>query len=225
MQSIPQQTYAQFLLDNNVVGGGGGTDSQVNTAVLKAVNELITNASNKPVGADVAAIRTDNPARTLPAAVQRLFTSQPASSTSIVLLGEAHNDPADRQRAADYLAAMSATPPSLTPSLIVLERAIGYTPPVGIPVVREENLTTARRAGVQLDFGLQLTKSQRSTVVAGFLALCVASGNQQDINRIFMFYGANHDDIFKAFDYYVRHSSGFYVEKEIRNFFNISSNV
>jgi len=60
-------------------------------------------------------------------------------------------------------------------------------------------------------------------VVGGYLALIVASGNQHDINRFMLFYGANHNDIFKYFDYYADHSAGYYVKKETRIFFNIRS--
>jgi hypothetical protein len=225
MQFISQSSYAQSLLDNNIVGGGGGTDSQVRAAVLKAVHNLITDETNMRGGPELDAIETDSPAKTLPAKVQELFAAQQQSSTSIVLLGESHDNAEDRKRAGNYLTAIGTATPTLTPTVIVLERGLKYVVPAGIHIVRETNLTTAKRAGVAEDFGLALTKSQRSMVVGGYLALCVASGNQQDINKILMFYGANHDDIFQHFDYCGRHTKGAYILKEVRQFFNIRSYV
>ncbi|MEN5434442.1 hypothetical protein ABE545_12420 [Sphingobacterium faecium] len=226
MKLIVQGTYAKALFKNNVVNPGeAGTDKQVTRAVFETINELVDAATNKPGGADLPATVTDNPARTTPAKVQSLFAAQQATSTSIVLLGESHVDEPDRQRAENYLAAMNATPPTLSPTLVVFERGLRYNAPDDIPLVRESNLTTVNSNGNMIDFGMQLSKTQRSMIVAGYLAVCVGSGNQQDINRIILFYGANHNDIYKYFDYFARHTSVDYVLKETRNFFNIRSNV
>ncbi|WP_131538876.1 hypothetical protein [Pedobacter nototheniae] len=226
MKLILQSTYAQELFNNKVVTlGQPATDKQVSAAVLKSVNNLVEGATNIPRGADIPANLTNNAANTAIANVQNLFVTQPAASTSIVLLGESHVNQPDHTRAESYIAAMSTTPPALTPNVVVFERGLTYNSPKDIPIVRESNLTTAKSNGGMVDFGMELSKSQRSMVVGGYLALCVGSGNQNDINRIILFYGANHNDIYNYFDYFGRHTSAFYVEKEIRNFFNIKSNA
>lgn len=226
MKLIVQGTYAKELFDNKVVDPGvPGKDSQVMATILKSTNYLFDGATNKPSGPDLTATSTKNRADTTPTTVQRLYAAQQATSTSIVLLGESHVDPADRQRAENYLAAMNATPPTFSPSLVVFERGLTYKAPNDIPLVRESNLTTVNSHGNMIDFGMQLSRAQRSMVVAGYLALYVGSGNQQDINRIILFYGANHDDIYKYFDYIVSHTSVSFVLKEKRDFFNIRSNV
>ncbi|WP_316803598.1 hypothetical protein [Pedobacter nototheniae] len=226
MKLISQGAYAQELFNNKVVNlGQPATDKQVSAAVLKSVNDLIEGATNIPKGADLPANATNNPANTTPATVQQLFTAQKATSTSIVLLGESHTNAADHKRAEDYIAAMNSNPPTLKPGLVVFERALTYNAPKDISIVRESNLTTAKSNGGMVDFGIELSKAQRSMVVAGYLVLYVASGNQQDINRIVMFYGANHNDIYSYFDYFARHTGAYYVVKETRDFYNIKSNV
>ncbi|UZJ64612.1 hypothetical protein OKW96_20090 [Sphingobacterium sp. KU25419] len=226
MQLITQSTYAQELFNNQVVTlGQPATDKQVSAAVLKSVNDLVNGATHIPAGGDLPATTTSNPANTAPATVQNLYAAQAATSTSIVLLGESHVNQPDHQRAEDYLAAMNATPPTLSPNLVVFERGLTYDAPNHIPVVRESNLTTARSHGGFVDFGMELSRTQRSRVVAGYLALCIGSGNQQDINRILLFYGANHDDIYNYVDYFARHTAAYYVLKETRNFFNIRSHA
>lgn len=226
MKLITQGSYAQELFDNKVVNlGQPATDKQVSAAVLKSVNNLVNGATNIPTGADLPANSTNNAANTTPATVQKLYNAQQATSTSIVLLGESHVNQPDHQRAVNYLAAMNATPPTLSPNLVVFERGLTYNAPNNIPIVRESNLTTAKANGGMVDFGMELSRVQRSMVVGGYLALCVGSGNQQDINRIILFYGANHNDIYTYFDYFARHTSAYYVEKETRNFFNIKSNA
>ncbi len=185
MNLILQSTYAQTLFNNKVVNlGHPATDKQVSAAVLKTVNDLVNGATNIPTGADRPANLTENAANTTPDAVQNFYNAQQATSTSIVLLGESHVNQPDHQRAENYLAAMNANPPVLRPNLVVFERGLTYQAPGNIPLVRESNLTTARANGGMVDFGMELSKAQRSMVVAGYLALCAASGNQQDINNV-----------------------------------------
>jgi hypothetical protein len=224
MLLIAQSAYGQELFNNNVARlGHASTDKQVSAAVLKSVNDMITGALNIPTGNDKAPDARDGRANTSIATVQTVYTAQQATSTSLVLLGEAHNNQQDHQRAESYIAAMNTVPPTLTPTLVVFERALNYPAPGHVPVVRESNLTQALSGGGRVDFGEELSRVQRSMVVGGYLALCVASGNQHDINRVMLFYGANHNDILTYFDYFARHTAGYYVLKETRILFNIRS--
>jgi hypothetical protein len=187
---------------------------------MLAINTLLTPpATHIPTGRDIDPVNKDHKADTQPAiaAVQKLYASQTAGFNSLVLLGEAHNNQQDQQRAIDFINAMNNG--TLNPTAIVFERGMNYPAPAGFNIIRESNLTTAGGG----DFGLGLSKKQRSMVVAGYLVLLHAGGNQQDINRDFLFYGDNHTDIFSSFDYFARHSAADYLLKEPRTFFHIRS--
>jgi len=216
MNIVPQASYAQQLFDNHAAAG---SDREVTAAVMITINNLVTAATQIPRGPDIDAVNKDHNADTASsiAAVQKLYASQTAGFNSLVLLGEKHDDAQDHQRAIDFINAINNL--TLNPTAVVFERGMTYTAPANGNIIRETNLTTVSSG----DFGLGLSRKQRSMVVAGYLVLLHAGGNQQDINRDLLFFGDNHQDIFNYFDYFSRHSDAWYLMKEPRTFFHIRS--
>lgn len=216
MQIVPQGSYAQQLFDN---GAGAGTDSAVSAAIMRTINDLLPPATNIPTGPDVDAVVVDHKPDTTKAIqdVQHLYNSQPAGSSSLVILGEMHTNHQDNQRALDFINAINNG--TLNVDNVVFERGMNYPTPANGNIIRESNLTTASGG----NFGWGLSRKQRSMVVAGYLVLLHAGGNQQDINRDLLFYGELHMDIFTYYDYFARHTNAFYLLKEPRTFFGIRS--
>lgn len=217
MQIIPQSDYAIELFNNNA---GLGTDKSVSAAVLKAIHNLTQNVSNTPNTTDLNPISTDHEANDVSALsdTKLLFGNQKNASTSIVLLGEAHNNIDDINRATTFINTINHG--DLTPTLVLFERGMNYNTPAGVQVIREINLTSVTSG----NFGLGLTAKQRSMVVAGYLALIIGSGNQLDINKFLAFYGANHKDILLYFEYFSRHTVP-YIQKTTRNLVFVRSHV
>lgn len=109
----------------------------------------------------------------------------------------------------------------LAPTMVVFERGMAYpSPRITGHIARETNLTTAN-AG---DFGLGLSPSQRSMVVAGYLVLCLAGGDQNNIDKVILFYGEEHRDIIlNYFEYFAAHTQADYLKKRIRTLLMIRS--
>lgn len=67
---------------------------------------------------------------------------------------------------------------------------------------------------------------QRSALVAAYLFLCVAGGDQTGDDRIIIFFGAEHADVLTAFEHLVLKSTQVpWVRKRKRNYCNIPTNV
>jgi len=219
MQVVPASTYAKSLYDAKV---GLGTDKAVSAAVLSALSQLMPEATNKPHGPAIDPINIRQPANAdkALAATESLYAKQAAGSISLTLLGEDHTNAQDAARARKFIAAINAS--TLTPSLLVFERGMQYAvPAVSVIIVRESNLTTVNGG----DFGMGLSAAQRSMVVAGYLALLAGGGNQNDINKMLLFYGANHTDILKYFGYFAQHSPSSYLMQEPQTLVAVESYV
>jgi len=232
MIQISQANYAASLFGNGVVTITNGdcktTDGQVSSAVMRAMTDLIAlnPPTNESTGPDVNPVNTQSRANTTAANVQTFFTSKPAGSTSVVLLGETHTDPTDQARAQAFIAAISAANPTLTPTMVVYERGLTYPATAGIAPIRETNLTSTPTCYLDRnDFGMGLSPAQRSMVIAGYITLCSACGNQLDTDRILLLFGARHSDILTYCDYFARHGGAFHFEKQQRFYNNIASNV
>jgi hypothetical protein len=220
MKIMPQIDYANALYSNKAsLGSTIISDKQVSAAIMKSVIHLISNSTDKPTGADVDLILLASRSGTTPAEIAKYFKSKPKGSTSIVLLSEDHTNPADYKRGSAYIQAMDANPASLTPNLVVFERELGYSEPMKVKYVTENSLETTNSINCTAPygfFGKNFSKAQRSMIVAGYLVLCAASGSQNDTNSFLLFFGANHNDIFKYFEYLL---------KQNRFYNNVSSNV
>ncbi|MEL6140884.1 MAG: hypothetical protein AAFU67_04630 [Bacteroidota bacterium] len=215
MRIIAQQVYANELFDNHV---SSGSDSAVAKAVLTTIHNLIKDPTHIPDGGEVDPLRKNldpNGARAL-VEVEALYGQQPVRSTSLSLLGEDHNNQEDHIRALAFIAAINQG--KILPTVVVFERGMNYPSPQNVIIVRETNLTTA----YGVDFGFALTAKQRSMVIAGYLVLIAASGDQMDINKFLLFFGANHKDMLDQYQYFARHTAD-YLLKEIRFLYFIES--
>src|SRR5262249_1477252 len=106
------------------------------------------------------------------------------------------------------------------PNLVIFERKMGYNAPPGISTAREDALMTP--TGYTVNAGLNLNDRQRSFAVAAYIFLCVAGGPQNQHDRVLLFYGENHADIFDHIEYFAQHSTINWVQKRPRNYVIIS---
>jgi hypothetical protein len=220
MRIIRQSDYA---LDIYNKGAGKGTDKAVRKAILDTLTSASPVAINAPQGLDVdpeKEVGSSPHTSHVVSDVEKIYRGLGESSISLVVCGEDHTDERDHARAEFLIGAIAGG--TIAPSIVLFERGMTYTTNgLACHLVRETNLTTAP-AG---DFGLGLSKSQRSMVVAGYMLLCVAGGDQSTIDRFFLFYGENHMDILTHFEYFVRHTSATWVQRRPRNLFQIRSHV
>jgi len=221
MHIIPQATYAQALATTPIAQALGVpvSDSIVLTGTLKVIEDLIAanpaaiNKANPPAQDPTKVTGSSPKSKNVIADITKLYTQQVIPSLSLSLLGEDHNNADDATRATDVIQGVAAA--TITATLLVFERGMAAKypiPGVAQPIVREENLTTV----VAGDMGLGLTKSQRSVVVAGYIFLLLAGGDQHTIDKVILFYGENHNDILTSFEYFVRHTTCSWVQNRPR---------
>jgi hypothetical protein len=214
MPRINPDEYAQALLDNAIVGG---SDQRVQQVVITAITELLQ--AYPPVNAPGGAIqqpqiiRFQNPpdqddgsldTDAAITAIRQVYTNQQAGSISLSFCSEAHDCQQDMLRARAICAAMdyqNAGRGVLVPTLSILERGMieKYTVTFEAPnqptsLAKEEELGVAldNVNNTTKDFGKGLTRKQRDLVLAGYIFLCVASGNQANTEKVFVIFGENH---------------------------------
>jgi hypothetical protein len=224
MQAIVPVVYANQLFQNKA---GQGDASVVSKAIIQTIQDLLPNAINKPIGSDIDAVIPPDAAAKFNKAlstVKKIWDPQTAGSISIVLCGEAHDDASDQERAKTFITEMGNG--GLTPSLVIFERGMSYsTQVINCDKAIETDMTTSTLRAPSVDFGLGLSGEERDMVIAAYILLCVAGGNQNDIDKVFVFFGENHKAILKWFDYYARHSAADWVQKRNRNLLTIRSSV
>lgn len=99
------------------------------------------------------------------------------------------------------------------PGLTVVERRMQYDPPG--PTARETDL-------IKQGF----SNKQRSALIAAYIFLCVAGGDQGGNDRVLIFFGEEHADILDQFEYMVRNSIHVtWLNKRKRNYGIIASHV
>ena len=102
---------------------------------------------------------------------------------------------------------------NIAADLVVLERGMGYLKVKN--EIREETI---------LEMGFRIR--QRSALVAAYIFLCVAGGDQTGNDRILVFFGDEHQDILECFEHYVNDSVEIpWVRKRKRNYCHIPSHV
>jgi hypothetical protein len=244
---MPQRRYADVLAEN----GAFGTEVRANA--LKAIEQLIPAATNKPAGTAVEAKITkvhhnSCDLTTSIAETQALYNGGPANGVSIVLCAENHlyqqqtrpvktqklsgknlaekqrdwdKSDLDRQRATGLLLTTGGVAYP-APDLVVFERGMQYTAPTVPATAREDNLTAPT---INPGAGQGLRGAERSFVIAGYVFLCVAGGNQTHHDRVMIFFGENHTDIVEHFEYLARHSSADWVQRRPRHFLIVPSHV
>jgi hypothetical protein len=178
--------------------GGNLTDkTKLLHSVAGVVSSQILNTTNKPTGADTASDDTWGASKNGVKHVATAHTNIAPGTISITFVGETHKSGEDMNTANDILRNHSNA------DLIFYERGLHTTvypgPTVATSIVREEDLTTSfgddwgkRNFGVSPD--------KRDTVVAGYLVLCVASGNQNMSPKIIMLCGENHVGVLHYFN-------------------------
>jgi hypothetical protein len=246
MQFITQKAFADALMKNKSFG------IDVRTGVMATIEQLKPAATNLPAGGTVKSttttLRRENASlQAATAQLQGAFNGGAAGQISIVMCAESHDyqnprpvktpklkakalgdaqkywdlSEADRLRANGLLATMGgAAYPQ--PDLVIFERKMGYNAPAGISTAREDALMTP--TGYTVNAGQNLDGRQRSFAVAGYIFLCVAGGAQNQHDRVVLFFGENHTDIFDHIDYFAQHTTVDWVQKRARSYTIISSN-
>ncbi len=142
-----------------------------------------------------------------------------AGQITTVFVGETHTPQRDLTRGQSLIDQMIGDPSAR--GLIVLERGMTYmTQGFGSTVALETNLTDS---SAQPNLGFGLTAKKRSLVVAGYVFLCVAGGNQIAHDRVLLLCGENHSDIVKGFEYFVTHTTLTWMAKRPRSHHIIDS--
>jgi hypothetical protein len=159
----------------------------------------------------------------LKAAPDRAETKAPVT---LALVGENHKVGMDNLRGSLLWSTFNKQ--TKGQRLVVLERGMMVPKHYKIaaegsqqPFVTEEQMTTLDGA----QFHLGATEVGRSVIVAAYIFLCVANGDQSRRNRIMVLFGQNHiDDIVTAMEYFVTHSADFpWVRKRARAYFTMTS--
>jgi hypothetical protein len=236
MLQVLQRTYADELFKQ---GAGVGTNKAVRKAIMNTIETLKpapAEVLGKPVEAEktvVASVQTDK----VLAAIKKVHDSQYAGYISLIVVGETHEKcPVDIQRTNDLIAQIGAQG-GLTPTFLIYERGMNYAQPQGVAAIAQETNLTTVLAG---NFGLGLSAVQRSMVVAGYIFLCLAGGEQFEtvppavqnqpppqpqpvIDKVILFYGENHKDILDCFEYFARHSTANWLQNRPRQLVLIKS--
>ncbi len=135
-------------------------------------------------------------ARTLLAQMSNSVPFQPTFSVFERTLKETYN-PALAKMAVDELnltiAAPQEDPDPILQNIIVADT---FQPPLRTNISN----VALRAIGSEVWFGEGLTKRQRSMVVAGYILLCLASGDQTHTDKVIVFFGEEHEDILNHFE-------------------------
>lgn len=198
MKYIPQQDFAKVLASQGLAQASYDkvTDEIVHDAIARTIAMLIASVSNIPEGDNLPPVELA-PIEQSIEAINAFYADAPPHAIALAFLGEAHDSAADTARAKAIIAAISSETLELT--LPIFERGMAEkypSPKCDAPIVREENLTQIRGC----DFRWGLSAKQRSMVVAGYLVLLLAGGNQSPKEKVLLFYGDNHLDIIGYFE-------------------------
>lgn len=212
-------------------GAGGPQDGKVSRSVMRVVAQTVQQPKGV-TGTEVAAQRTDAGALTSAKFRQRLaavYGAAAADEIDVAFLGETHNDAADATRVTDWIAAVTGGTVA-APTFVIRERGMNYaTGTLACPVVREEDLTSSPNAPTQYlaqyagNWGIGLSVDQRSMVVAGYLAMCLAASPQDARERVVIVFGERHANIVTQYlEYFIRHTVP-WVANRPRNYLVVSS--
>ena len=229
MQIINSSLFAQTLSTaGSLFGAAPAVDSNVLSGAIKTIEKLCTSATNKalPPARDAASTTCSSPkSDKVIEEVSKLYGAQVAPSISLTLVGETHRNDVDEARANSLI--QEVVKDRLLPTVIVLERGLEYqVGGVSCQITREKSLTTILQNGAEVDFGLTLSAKQRSIVVAAYIYLCLASGNQNTADKVLIFFGENHSDILTShFEYFVRHTTSTWMQNRPRSLMMVRSSV
>jgi hypothetical protein len=230
--AIAPRTYADALVKQKVAVGG---TKAARDAVVETIRELMVAATNKPATPDVAkTVPHSGAAANASADIKKLYGSQAAGSISVAILGEDHSSAKDTARAQAIIAEIGTG--AIMPTILLFERylrnsetnpttkRVGPYPSPGAAytgrIVSELDLTT----GTAGFFGDGLDAEARSMVVAGYLVLCSAGGDQTSVDKCLLVFGENHADILEKFDNFSKLHTN-WIQKRPRTLFLIDSFV
>lgn len=189
---MPKAAYANAVYDSGIA-----PSSVLTQSVHSAIQSQILNTTNKPGGGDTGSDKTWGAAKNVVKNIADFHASVGVGGISITFIGETHGDANDEDKAGKVLNAHANA------DLIIYERGLrnkygGPILPTG--TAREEDIETHTYGGPGSHWGLGLTLNERNYVVAGYMVLCVASGNQNLGARILLFFGENHVQILHQFE-------------------------
>jgi hypothetical protein len=204
MQVLSELTYATTLEKNRI---GSTTDRVAKRGVIKTIEQLLPSLEHDTdlhLSETTSIIEKACPHTStadIIADIQAMQTAQAPGSISITLIGVNYRSVEDHARAHAIISAIRAD--NLHPTLMVFERDLAYgSAQIACPMIHEESLTTSREG----NFGRGLTRTQRSIIVAGYVQLCLAAGDQAGIDHVMLFFDANQAGILSEFKYLLEHT-------------------
>lgn len=204
---IAQSDYAKALLRN-------WDADHIERMIFNAVHELVAPCCD--AGAEREPERSNLDTAGAKAGIAGFRTS--GARVQLVLFGEDHTDERDHARSLSFIRELDDA--GYPPSLVVFERGMADSYRTGgllgrHTVVREDNLAD----NVLLQ---GLTHAERSMLVAGYLAACIAT-TAEPVNAI-LFYGEEHRDILdRYFDFFARHTDACFLLSFKRRYYVVPS--
>lgn len=195
----------------------GFTTSEVRDAVLNVIKQLRPGATNVPTGPVQAASRINVGAKQRDTEgvirqIEKIHSKQvgTAGSICITLVGEAHQDlqgkaTVDQDRARSLLKEMTTNGRLAFTDVLVLERDHEkrykpYPQPFAPDSVLESNIP--RTISQILEQGLD--RDQRDIVLAGYLFLVIAGGDQSTVDTVVLLRGSLHAGFLDRFEYFAK---------------------
>jgi hypothetical protein len=190
----------------------GLTDKEVRHAVVDLIKSAPPAAHNLPAGNQDRTLSSHRYQKKSAAQIitqlSKDFSRQArvAGSITLALVGESHSHDPDLARSLGVLAAMTPGGGLDSTDLVIVERdGMRHRLPPGNVLnptrVSEISLT----GNLQTNLAQALSPRQRSTVIAAYLLLSLAGGNQGTADRAVVFAGEEHEDIGEEFDYLAKH--------------------
>ncbi len=186
----------------NALYGGTGLvpDGKLLQNVIAVVTAQISLTTNKPAGEKVPSEDTWGASKTAHKDLTATHLGLPPGAIAITFVGETHGLDKDIATAGSIINNHNAA------DLIYYERKLhtGYggvyaNPLVATNTVREEDLTTSYGVAWGVN-NFAVRPKPRDMVLAGYLVLCLASGDQAPARRIILLCGENHIGVFHQFE-------------------------
>jgi hypothetical protein len=183
---------------NNIIGK---KKQEVLTTIYDVVNTLAPGAA-APAGARLGLVAIDTRCASGNAMAHMVkygaAADAHASGVHVAMLGENHDDRTDKLRGQNIGRRLGVSP--MQPSMVLYEKGLSGKYPVpnvdASRIVKEEDIIP----------GFSPSIRARSAIVAGYLALSIASdpGNQ----KIVLFFGEEHRDIFDMIELIASNTAG-----------------
>ena len=195
-------------------GSGLVPESKLKQNIISVISGQISLTTNKPTGKDVVSIDTWGAGKNTIKHISSTHNSLGPGGISITFVGETHGLAKDNANSALVINNHSNA------DIIFYERGLhnGFGgvyagPLIATNTVREEDITQSYGInwGVN-NFGV--SPGPRDLVVAGFLVLCVASGDQDMAVKIIMLCGENHVGVLHQFNEIAYHAAPWLIKRK-----------